>query len=324
MKIKIFFIIFLLSSANLFSVNLGFNMKQEIVFVDKTEYTPEVYSEYFMNTYFETNKYYKNLIFSICPNLYMVNNDLYFNIYKFNFNIFFNNFTFCINKDLFYYGLGKIANLTIPQSLNIDNKDKNIWHTKFDISISNIIFSCGMIIDDSIDIYEPPTFFNPLININYNNNQINVIYTLDYLFSEENTLKNAIECEFLTKGDLSIYSSMSLITDFVKKINFNVNIGVSKPFLIYDFMLTPLFEFDYFSKNSEIEFLFYLYMDFSDFITSGIGFFCDYDNSCNIRTEIDIFFPCIKFNIIFQSKNLIKDDKNDGYLSIGIDFKTKK
>ncbi len=323
MKRIILCLIFLLICIPSFSSNFGFEINQQTVFSEKTEYTPAFFDNSQTDIFINFSQPFKNCLLSVYPNLCFKDEKLYFNIYKLKFNLFFDYFAFSLDKDVFYYGNGTFENLSTPQSITIRDKDENSWYTKFDIFFMGQTISIGSLIDKNIDYYEAPSYLNPFFIVNLNSTYFNLIYTLDYLLSEDNSLKNSLELDFLSAKDFSLYSTLSYISYFSEENDLKCNIGISKAFIFKNFIFSPLCEFDYNFTNNNLGLLFNVYSDIYDFLNleTGISYSNSDADNLNLRMKIDFYLKSSYIQILYQSQNLLKKEKmNKGYLSVGVKY----
>ena len=103
MKRTFFCLIFLIFCIPSFALNFGFEINQETVFNEKTEYIPAFFDNTQTDVFVNFSHTTKNCLIAIYPNLCFKDENLYFNIYKFRFNIFFDNSALSICEDIFYY-----------------------------------------------------------------------------------------------------------------------------------------------------------------------------------------------------------------------------
>ncbi len=323
MKRTFFCLIVFISCIPSFSLNFGFEIKQETVFSEKTEYTPAFFDNTQTDIFVNFSQTTKNCLLAIYPNLCFKDENLYFNIYKCKFNLFFDNFAFFIGKDIFYYGNGTFENLSTPQSITIRDKDENSWYTKCDLFFMGQTISLGALLDKKIDYYESPAYFNPFVTVNLNSTYFNLIYTIDYLLTENDSLKNSLELDFLSAKDLSLYSTLSYISDFSEENDLKCNIGISKAFIFKDFIISPLCEFNYSFTNNNLGLLFNLHSEFYDFLNleTGISYSNSDEDNLNLRVKIDFYLKSGSIQVLYQSQNLLKEEKmNKGYLSLGVKY----
>lgn len=323
MKRMLFCLFFLIFCIPSFSLNFGFEINQETVFSEKTEYTPSFFDNTQTDVFVNFSHTTKNCLLAIYPNLCFKDENLYFNIYKCKFNLFFDNFAFFIGKDIFYYGNGTFENLSTPQSITIRDKDENSWYTKCDLFFMGQTISLGALLDKKIDYYESLTYFNPFVTVNLNSTYFNLIYSIDYLLSENDSLKNSLEINFLSAKDLSLYSTLSYISDLSEENNLKSNIGISQAYIFKDFIISPLCEFNYSFTNNNLGLLFNLHSEFYDFLNleTGISYSNSDTNTLNLRIKIDFYFKSSSIQILYQSQNLLKEEQmNKGYLSVGVKY----
>lgn len=323
MKRMLFCLFFLIFCIPSFSLNFGFEINQETVFSEKTEYTPSFFDNTQTDVFVNFSHTTKNCLLAIYPNLCFKDENLYFNIYKCKFNLFFDNFAFFIGKDIFYYGNGTFENLSIPQSITIRDKDENSWYTKCDLFFMGQTISLGALLDKKIDYYESLTYFNPFVTVNLNSTYFNLIYSIDYLLSENDSLKNSLEINFLSAKDLSLYSTLSYISDLSEENNLKSNIGISQAYIFKDFIISPLCEFNYSFTNNNLGLLFNLHSEFYDFLNleTGISYSNSDTNTLNLRIKIDFYLKSSSIQILYQSQNLLKEEQmNKGYLSVGVKY----
>lgn len=323
MKRMLFCLFFLIFCIPSFSLNFGFEINQETVFSEKTEYTPSFFDNTQTDIFVNFSHTTKNCLLAIYPNLCFKDENLYFNIYKCKFNLFFDNFAFFIGKDIFYYGNGTFENLSTPQSITIRDKDENSWYTKCDLFFMGQTISLGALLDKKIDYYESLTYFNPFVTVNLNSTYFNLIYSIDYLLSENDSLKNSLEINFLSAKDLSLYSTLSYISDLSEENNLKSNIGISQAYIFKDFIISPLCEFNYSFTNNNLGLLFNLHSEFYDFLNleTGISYSNSDTNTLNLRIKIDFYLKSSSIQILYQSQNLLKEEQmNKGYLSVGVKY----
>lgn len=323
MKRMLFCLFFLIFCIPSFSLNFGFEINQETVFSEKTEYTPSFFDNTQTDVFVNFSHTTKNCLLAIYPNLCFKDENLYFNIYKCKFNLFFDNFAFFIGKDIFYYGNGTFENLSTPQSITIRDKDENSWYTKCDLFFMGQTISLGALLDKKIDYYESLAYFNPFVTVNLNSTYFNLIYSIDYLLSENDSLKNSLEINFLSAKDLSLYSTLSYISDLSEENNLKSNIGISQAYIFKDFIISPLCEFNYSFTNNNLGLLFNLHSEFYDFLNleTGISYSNSDTNTLNLRIKIDFYFKSSSIQILYQSQNLLKEEQmNKGYLSVGVKY----
>lgn len=323
MKRMLFCLFFLIFCIPSFSLNFGFEINQETVFSEKTEYTPSFFDNTQTDVFVNFSHTTKNCLLAIYPNLCFKDENLYFNIYKCKFNLFFDNFAFFIGKDIFYYGNGTFENLSTPQSITIRDKDENFWYTKCDLFFMGQTISLGALLDKKIDYYESLTYFNPFVTVNLNSTYFNLIYSIDYLLSENDSLKNSLEINFLSAKDLSLYSTLSYISDLSEENNLKSNIGISQAYIFKDFIISPLCEFNYSFTNNNLGLLFNLHSEFYDFLNleTGISYSNSDTNTLNLRIKIDFYLKSSSIQILYQSQNLLKEEQmNKGYLSVGVKY----
>lgn len=323
MKRMLFCLFFLIFCIPSFSLNFGFEINQETVFSEKTEYTPSFFDNTQTDVFVNFSHTTKNCLLAIYPNLCFKDENLYFNIYKCKFNLFFDNFAFFIGKDIFYYGNGTFENLSTPQSITIRDKDENSWYTKCDLFFMGQTISLGALLDKKIDYYESLTYFNPFVTVNLNSTYFNLIYSIDYLLSENDSLKNSLEINFLSAKDLSLYSTLSYISDLSEENNLKSNIGISQAYIFKDFIISPLCEFNYSFTNNNLGLLFNLHSEFYDFLNleTGISYSNSDTNTLNLRIKIDFYHKYSSIQILYQSQNLLKEEQmNKGYLSVGVKY----
>lgn len=323
MKRMLFCLFFLIFCIPFFSLNFGFEINQETVFSEKTEYTPSFFDNTQTDVFVNFSHTTKNCLLAIYPNLCFKDENLYFNIYKCKFNLFFDNFAFFIGKDIFYYGNGTFENLSTPQSITIRDKDENSWYTKCDLFFMGQTISLGALLDKKIDYYESLTYFNPFVTVNLNSTYFNLIYSIDYLLSENDSLKNSLEINFLSAKDLSLYSTLSYISDLSEENNLKSNIGISQAYIFKDFIISPLCEFNYSFTNNNLGLLFNLHSEFYDFLNleTGISYSNSDTNTLNLRIKIDFYHKSSSIQILYQSQNLLKEEQiNKGYLSVGVKY----
>lgn len=323
MKRMLFCLFFLIFCIPSFSLNFGFEINQETVFSEKTEYTPSFFDNTQTDVFVNFSHTTKNCLLAIYPNLCFKDENLYFNIYKCKFNLFFDNFAFFIGKDIFYYGNGTFENLSTPQSITIRDKDENSWYTKCDLFFMGQTISLGALLDKKIDYYESLTYFNPFVTVNLNSTYFNLIYSIDYLLSENDSLKNSLEINFLSAKDLSLYSTLSYISDLSEENNLKSNIGISQAYIFKDFIISPLCEFNYSFTNNNLGLLFNLHSEFYDFLNfeTGISYSNSDTNTLNLRIKIDFYLKSSSIQILYQSQNLLKEEQmNKGYLSVGVKY----
>lgn len=323
MKRILFCLIFLIFCIPSFSLNFGFEINQETVFNEKTEYIPAFFDNTQTDVFVNFSHSFKNCLLAIYPNLCFKDENLYFNIYKCKFNLFFDNFAFFLGKDTFYYGNGTFENLSTPQSITIRDKDDNSWYTKYDLFFKGQTISIGALLDKKIDYYKAPSYFNPFVTVNLNTTYFNLIYTIDYLLAENDSLKNSLELDFLSAKDLSLYSALSYISDFSEENDLKCNIGISKAFIFMDFIISPLCEFDYNFANNNLGLLFNVHSEFYDFINleAGISYSDSDENNLNLRIKIDFYIKSSSVQILYQTQNLLKEEKmNKGCLLIGVKY----
>lgn len=89
MKRMLFCLFFLIFCIPSFSLNFGFEINQETVFSEKTEYTPSFFDNTQTDVFVNFSHTTKNCLLAIYPNLCFKDENLYFNIYKCKFNLFF-------------------------------------------------------------------------------------------------------------------------------------------------------------------------------------------------------------------------------------------
>lgn len=323
MKRMLFCLFFLIFCIPSFSLNFGFEINQETIFSEKTEYTPSFFDNTQTDVFVNFSHTTKNCLLAIYPNLCFKDENLYFNIYKCKFNLFFDNFAFFIGKDIFYYGNGTFENLSTPQSITIRDKDENSWYTKCDLFFMGQTISLGALLDKKIDYYESLTYFNPFVTVNLNSTYFNLIYSIDYLLSENDSLKNSLEINFLSAKDLSLYSTLSYISDLSEENNLKSNIGISQAYIFKDFIISPLCEFNYSFTNNNLGLLFNLHSEFYDFLNleTGISYSNSDTNTLNLRIKIDFYLKSSSIQILYQSQNLLKEEQmNKGYLSVGVKY----
>lgn len=323
MKRMLFCLFFLIFCIPSFSLNFGFEINQETVFSEKTEYTPSFFDNTQTDVFVNFSHTTKNCLLAIYPNLCFKDENLYFNIYKCKFNLFFDNFAFFIGKDIFYYGNGTFENLSTPQSITIRDKEENSWYTKCDLFFMGQTISLGALLDKKIDYYESLTYFNPFVTVNLNSTYFNLIYSIDYLLSENDSLKNSLEINFLSAKDLSLYSTLSYISDLSEENNLKSNIGISQAYIFKDFIISPLCEFNYSFTNNNLGLLFNLHSEFYDFLNleTGISYSNSDTNTLNLRIKIDFYLKSSSIQILYQSQNLLKEEQmNKGYLSVGVKY----
>lgn len=323
MKRMLFCLFFLIFCIPSFSLNFGFEINQETVFSEKTEYTPSFFDNTQTDVFVNFSHTTKNCLLAIYPNLCFKDENLYFNIYKCKFNLFFDNFAFFIGKDIFYYGNGTFENLSTPQSITIRDKDENSWYTKCDLFFMGQTISLGALLDKKIDYYESLTYFNPFVTVNLNSTYFNLVYSIDYLLSENDSLKNSLEINFLSAKDLSLYSTLSYISDLSEENNLKSNIGISQAYIFKDFIISPLCEFNYSFTNNNLGLLFNLHSEFYDFLNleTGISYSNSDTNTLNLRIKIDFYLKSSSIQILYQSQNLLKEEQmNKGYLSVGVKY----
>lgn len=323
MKRMLFCLFFLIFCIPSFSLNFGFEINQETVFSEKTEYTPSFFDNTQTDVFVNFSHTTKNCLLAIYPNLCFKDENLYFNIYKCKFNLFFDNFAFFIGKDIFYYGNGTFENLSTPQSITIRDKEENSWYTKCDLFFMGQTISLGALLDKKIDYYESLTYFNPFVTVNLNSPYFNLIYSIDYLLSENDSLKNSLEINFLSAKDLSLYSTLSYISDLSEENNLKSNIGISQAYIFKDFIISPLCEFNYSFTNNNLGLLFNLHSEFYDFLNleTGISYSNSDTNTLNLRIKIDFYLKSSSIQILYQSQNLLKEEQmNKGYLSVGVKY----
>lgn len=323
MKRMLFCLFFLIFCIPSFSLNFGFEINQETVFSEKTEYTPSFFDNTQTDVFVNFSHTTKNCLLAIYPNLCFKDENLYFNIYKCKFNLFFDNFAFFIGKDIFYYGNGTFENLSTPQSITIRDKDENSWYTKCDLFFMGQTISLGVLLDKKIDYYESLAYFNPFVTVNLNSTYFNLIYSIDYLLSENDSLKNSLEINFLSAKDLSLYSTLSYISDLSEENNLKSNIGISQAYIFKDFIISPLCEFNYSFTNNNLGLLFNLHSEFYDFLNleTGISYSNSDTNTLNLRIKIDFYLKSSSIQILYQSQNLLKEEQmNKGYLSVGVKY----
>lgn len=323
MKRMLFCLFFLIFCIPSFSLNFGFEINQETVFSEKTEYTPSFFDNTQTDVFVNFSHTTKNCLLAIYPNLCFKDENLYFNIYKCKFNLFFDDFAFFIGKDIFYYGNGTFENLSTPQSITIRDKDENSWYTKCDLFFMGQTISLGALLDKKIDYYESLTYFNPFVTVNLNSTYFNLIYSIDYLLSENDSLKNSLEINFLSAKDLSLYSTLSYISDLSEENNLKSNIGISQAYIFKDFIISPLCEFNYSFTNNNLGLLFNLHSEFYDFLNleTGISYSNSDTNTLNLRIKIDFYHKSSSIQILYQSQNLLKEEQiNKGYLSVGVKY----
>ena len=323
MKRIILYFIFLLFCIPSFSLNFGFDINQETIFSEKTEYIPAFFDNTQTDIFFSFTHSFSNCLISVYPNLCFQNENLYVNLYKFKFNLFFDNFAFTLDKDTFYYGNGTFENLSIPQSIKIKDKDDNSWYSKFDLFFMGQTISMGALLDKNIDYYKVPSYLNPFFIINFNTTYFNLIYTLDYFWSENDSLKNSLEFDFLSAHDLSLYSTLSYVSELSEENDLKLNIGISKAFFFKNFIFSPLVELNYNFLNNNLGLIFNLHSDLYEFLNleAGISYSNSDTENLNLRTEIDFYIKSFSVKILFQSKNLLKDERmNKRYLSVGVKY----
>lgn len=323
MKRMLFCLFFLIFCIPSFSLNFGFEINQETVFSEKTEYTPSFFDNTQTDVFVNFSHTTKNCLLAIYPNLCFKDENLYFNIYKCKFNLFFDNFAFFIGKDIFYYGNGTFENLSTPQSITIRDKDENSWYTKCDLFFMGQTISLGALLDKKIDYYESLAYFNPFVTVNLNSTYFNLIYSIDYLLSENDSLKNSLEINFLSAKDLSLYSTLSYISDLSEENNLKSNIGISQVYIFKDFIISPLCEFNYSFTNNNLGLLFNLHSEFYDFLNleTGISYSNSDTNTLNLRIKIDFYLKSSSIQILYQSQNLLKEEQmNKGCLSVGVKY----
>lgn len=314
-------LIFILISSHIFSHSFGFDMRQESTFGEKTKYMPAYFYEIQTDIFLNLDYSLRNCLISIHPSICFKNEKVYLNLYKFKFNLFFNKLAFSLEKDIFYYGKGNIENLSLPQSLSIKNRILNTWYSKIDLYVWGQTISAGILLDNSIDYYKKPDYLNPFLIFNYNNNYLNVIYTVDYLLTEIHSFKNSLEFEFLSKQDISLYSSFSFATELNREKEMLMNLGISKAFVYDNFVLSPLFEINYDIFNTEIGILLYLHADIFDFIGFDNGLYYSNENTLNTRSELNFFLDDWTIRFFFQSRNLLKDETmKKEFLSVGVKY----
>ena len=322
MKRMLFCLFFLIFCIPSFSLNFGFEINQETIFSEKTEYTPSFFDNTQTDVFVNFSHTTKNCLLAIYPNLCFKDENLYFNIYKCKFNLFFDNFAFFIGKDIFYYGNGTFENLSTPQSITIRDKDENSWYTKCDLFFMGQTISLGALLDKKIDYYESLTYFNPFVTVNLNSTYFNLIYSIDYLLSENDSLKNSLEINFLSAKDLSLYSTLSYISDLSEENNLKSNIGISQAYIFKDFIISPLCEFNYSFTNNNLGLLFNLHSEFYDFLNleTGISYSNSDTNTLNLRIKIDFYLKSSSIQILFKECNeevhdhdqrQKSDDRND-------------
>lgn len=183
--------------------------------------------------------------------------------------------------------------------------------------------SLGALLDKKIDYYESLAYFNPFVTVNLNSTYFNLIYSIDYLLSENDSLKNSLEINFLSAKDLSLYSTLSYISDLSEENNLKSNIGISQAYIFKDFIISPLCEFNYSFTNNNLGLLFNLHSEFYDFLNleTGISYSNSDTNTLNLRIKIDFYLKSSSIQILYQSQNLLKEEQmNKGYLSVGVKY----
>lgn len=323
MKRKIFYSLFLLFYLPALSFSFGFDVNQETIFSENTEYSPAFLDNNQTNCFFTFAHSFDNWLISIYPNLCFKDEKLNLNLYKFKFNLFFHNFAFSLDKDTFYYGNGTFENLSVPQSITIKDKDDNSWYSRFDFIFMGQTISVGTLLDKNIDYYKAPSYLNPFFIFNYSSTYFNLIYTFDYLWAENDSLKNSLEFDFLSTHDLSFYSTLCYVLDLSEKNDLKLNIGISKTFIFKNFLFSPLCELNYNFMNKDLGLLFNLHSDLYDSFNfeTGISYSNSDTENLRLRTEINFYIKAFSVKFLYQSKNLLKNERmNKGYLSIGIKY----
>ena len=162
-----------------------------------------------------------------------------------------------------------------------------------------------------------------MASINLNSAYFNLLYTIDYLLTENDSLKNSLELDFLSAKDLSLYSTLSYISNFSEENDLKCNIGISKAFIFKDFIISPLCEFDYNFTNNNLGSLFNVHSEFYDFLNfeAGISYSNSNEDNLNLRIKIDFYLKSSSIQVLYQSQNLLKEEKmNKGYLSVGVKY----
>ena len=323
MKKIILYLSFLLFCIPSFSLNFGFDVNQENIFSEKTEYIPAFFDSTQTDIFVNFSYSFNNCLVSVYPNFCFKDVNLYFNIYKFKFNLFFDTFAFSLDKDIFYYGKGSFENLSIPQSITIKDKNVNSWHSKFDFFFLGQTISIGALLDKKIDYYKTPSYLNPFFIFNFTSTYFNLIYGIDYLWQENDSLKNSLELEFLSTNDLSLYSTLSYVTDFTNENELRGNIGISKAFIFKNFIICPSCELKYNFFNNNPELSFNLHSDCFDFfnLDTGISYSNSNTEKLNLRTEINFYLKLCSIRILYQSTSLLKNEMmNKGFFSLGVKY----
>lgn len=322
---KVIFIIYLLVNINfVYSNGFGFSMEQESIFIEENEYYSFNLTNLETNLFYNYSLYKNNFIFSLSPNICIKDEKLYFNLYKLSLQKYYNNVVFSLNKNIFYYGKGYIKNLSIPQILKIQDKDKNNYYAKIDYSFCGNLICLGSLIDKNIDYYKKIENINPFFIYTFNNDKINLTYTIDYLINLEDknhSLKNAIEAEVLTNNDFSIYSSCNYLSDFENSKEINFLLGFAKPIILNNYIFSPCFEANYEAINNDLYFLLNLHTEMNNVANIETGLQYLFNEKLNLNIEANFYLNNFILSVFYKSFDLLKKENGfKNYLSIGVKY----
>jgi len=326
----------MLLAFHLNAVSYGFSINQENIFLKKNSnsYYPEIISSFNANFFLSHSFIFKNASFSLTPALFIERG---YNIKKkeirktiilpfikqFNLSIFTEHMSFTLAKDTISFGedffnLNNYFFINVP----IKNVTEPLYHISFEFPINSFSLSFGSTIDtDSLDHYKKPCWYSTYLNAFYSNNILLVGLESDVLFQETEKkdiiLKIASEASFFLPLDFKIYLSGKLpISLYEKKVkDWGIFIGLNKPFILEDYTFTPIIAFSY--ADDGFYYSIFQNAGIKEFFNITAGMKGKNLDTLNLIFEVETIISSFKFKISYITKNLLKKDEFQGFLSVG-------
>lgn len=329
MKKKILTFIFLLSLQSAYSITFGFHIDSDYVYVGKTPYTPEYFTDYNFSVFIGTEFYWNTQSLLIEGGILWENDEIRPFFRKLDYNLYFEAFIVSIGKSNSYFGEGIKQNFFFPQNTAINPWDESLWNFSFDVPLLPFLLSVGVLFDTkSLDTFKKPEWYSFYFLTEYLHRSFTLSAETDLFFTPDaNTdlsSKTALQASFLLPHDISVYSNAMLqVIPSEKGINnWGTLIGISKYTPIEDVDFTTIAEFIYAGERTiqKLEYGFYQMIGWENLqVLVGLEGISNEE----LMAEFTMDFEIGTLNITagYTSGNLLSADKTKySYFTTGVRY----
>jgi hypothetical protein len=317
MKHFFLFLLILQFSVSVWTLEIGTDMEQTIIFHEKTRYSPASSSSFETSLFARHSFYGKWIYLDFAPMIKIHTDTPRFGFYELGVSLFINNISLSLGKNNFYFGDGISQNIFFPVTLisNDQISKQKFWNMRLNAVIHAFSLSMGYIVDTvSMDNYKAPEWHSVYGVVDYSRESYGLSLESDVRFTANGDVsgKTALASKLLFDDTFSLYNTIAykFAEEMSFKHSFSVITGISKYYLLHPLAFTSIIESFY--AESIINMSFYQNIEYKDLVLT-VGICASRDllagtNMIKPQTTLDLYISDLNFEISYTYGNLLSEN----------------